>query len=126
MSSLPGIDSLGDLTGKKVLVRSDLNVPLDGGRITDDARIRASLPTWQQLLDAGARDELVDVGEDRAQRRDPLVRLDLRALEQRAQLGHLLHGRQELLELLPNRVQVALLLRGLEERVGIDALRDGH
>ena len=47
--------SLGDLTGKRVLVRSDLNVPLDGDRITDDGRIRASVPTIAQLSDAGAR-----------------------------------------------------------------------
>lgn len=53
--SLPLIDSLGDLAGRTVLVRSDLNVPLDGTTITDDGRIRASLPTWQRLLDAGAR-----------------------------------------------------------------------
>jgi phosphoglycerate kinase len=49
------IASLGDLTGKRVLVRSDLNVPLDGTTITDDGRIRASVPTIQQLSDAGAR-----------------------------------------------------------------------
>ena len=49
------IDDLGDLRGKRVLVRSDLNVPLDGGTITDDGRIRASLPTIQQLTDKGAR-----------------------------------------------------------------------
>ena len=49
------IASLGDLTGKRVLVRSDLNVPLDGDRITDDGRIRASVPTIMQLADAGAR-----------------------------------------------------------------------
>ncbi|WP_062377690.1 phosphoglycerate kinase [Demequina pelophila] len=48
------IDSLGDLTGKKVLVRSDLNVPLDGTTITDDGRVRASVPTITKLLDAGA------------------------------------------------------------------------
>jgi phosphoglycerate kinase len=53
--ALPGIESLGELSGRRVLVRSDLNVPLDGGRITDDGRIRASLPTLQRLLDAGAR-----------------------------------------------------------------------
>jgi phosphoglycerate kinase len=41
--------------GQRVLVRADLNVPLDGSRITDDTRIRASLPTLQALLDAGAR-----------------------------------------------------------------------
>jgi len=48
------IDSLGDLAGKKVLVRSDLNVPLDGTTITDDGRVRASVPTIQKLLDGGA------------------------------------------------------------------------
>ncbi|QIG43083.1 phosphoglycerate kinase [Nocardioides anomalus] len=46
---------LGEVQGKKVLVRSDLNVPLDGQRITDDGRIRASVPTIQALADAGAR-----------------------------------------------------------------------
>ena len=49
------IASLGDLTGKRVLVRSDLNVPLDGTTIADDGRIRASVPTIKQLSEAGAR-----------------------------------------------------------------------
>ena len=48
-------DGLGDVHGKRVLVRSDLNVPLDGARITDDGRIRASVPTIRQLSGAGAR-----------------------------------------------------------------------
>jgi phosphoglycerate kinase len=43
------------VSGRTVLVRSDLNVPLDGARITDDGRIRASLPTLQALTGAGAR-----------------------------------------------------------------------
>ncbi len=49
------IADLGDLSGKRVLVRSDLNVPLDGERITDDGRIRASVPTIKALSEAGAR-----------------------------------------------------------------------
>ncbi|WP_299278445.1 phosphoglycerate kinase [uncultured Georgenia sp.] len=49
------IDTLGDLRGKRVLVRSDFNVPLDGTTITDDGRIRAALPTLTALLDAGAK-----------------------------------------------------------------------
>ena len=50
------IDSLGDLAGKTVLVRSDFNVPLDENKnITDDGRIRAALPTLTRLLEAGAK-----------------------------------------------------------------------
>jgi phosphoglycerate kinase len=48
------IEDLRDISGKRILVRCDLNVPLDGGRITDDLRIRASLPTLHELLAAGA------------------------------------------------------------------------
>lgn len=49
------IDTLGDLKGKRVLVRSDFNVPLKDGVITDDGRIRAALPTLNQLREAGAK-----------------------------------------------------------------------
>jgi len=47
--------NLGDVAGKRVLVRSDLNVPLDGDRITDEGRIKASVPTIQALSEAGAK-----------------------------------------------------------------------
>jgi phosphoglycerate kinase len=43
------------ISGKRVLVRSDLNVPLDGDKISDDGRIRASVPTIKELSEAGAR-----------------------------------------------------------------------
>lgn len=49
------IESLGDLRGKRVLVRSDFNVPLKDGVITDDGRIRAALPTLEKLVHAGAK-----------------------------------------------------------------------
>lgn len=49
------IADLGDLRGKTVLVRSDLNVPLDGTTITDDGRVRAAVPTIKSLLDGGAK-----------------------------------------------------------------------
>ena len=48
-------EELGGLRGRTVLVRSDLNVPLDGSTITDDGRVRASVPTITELADAGAR-----------------------------------------------------------------------
>jgi phosphoglycerate kinase len=49
------LDDLGDLNGKRVFVRVDFNVPLDGARITDDTRIRAALPTLEALRSRGAR-----------------------------------------------------------------------
>ncbi len=51
---IPRLEDLGDLNGRRVLVRCDFNVPLAGGVITDDLRIRAALPTVRYLLDAGA------------------------------------------------------------------------
>ncbi len=49
------LDTLGPLAGKRVIVRCDLNVPLDGDTITDDGRIRASLATLAELVEAKAR-----------------------------------------------------------------------
>jgi len=52
--ALRTLDSLANVGGETILVRCDLNVPLADGSITDDGRIRASLPTIQHLLNAGA------------------------------------------------------------------------
>ena len=55
VASFKTLDDLPeDLTGKKVLVRVDLNVPMDGAKVTDDTRLRAMLPTVLELSDRGA------------------------------------------------------------------------
>lgn len=52
---MKSVADLGDLRAKRALIRCDLNVPLDGQTITDDGRIRASLPTLKRLREAGAK-----------------------------------------------------------------------
>ena len=54
MSELPRLEDLGDISGKRVLVRTDFNVPLDNGIIRDDLRIREAIPTLKYLVDNGA------------------------------------------------------------------------
>ncbi len=48
------LDDMGDVAGKRVLVREDLNVPMADGAVTDDTRLRATLPTVSELADKGA------------------------------------------------------------------------
>jgi phosphoglycerate kinase len=54
---LAGVPTLADLdaSGKRVFVRADLNVPIRDGEVTDDLRVRSSVPTLRHLLDQGAR-----------------------------------------------------------------------
>ena len=54
MTSFRTLDDLGDVRGKRALVRVDLNVPMAGGEVTDDTRLRATLPTVTELADKGA------------------------------------------------------------------------
>ncbi len=52
--SFKTLDDIGDVTGKRVLVREDLNVPMADGEVTDDTRLRATIPTVTELADKGA------------------------------------------------------------------------
>ena len=53
-TSFKTLDDIGDVRGRRVLVREDLNAPLDQGKVTDDSRLRAAVPTLAELSDAGA------------------------------------------------------------------------
>jgi phosphoglycerate kinase len=104
-------DGLGDVAGKRVLVRSDLNVPLDDTRITDDGRIRASVPTIRALADAGAR--VVVTAHLGRPKGEPEERYSLRPVA--ARLG----------ELLGRDVAFATDTVGESARAVVDGLSDG-
>ncbi len=55
MTAFKTLDDLGNVTGKVALVRVDLNMPMNGGSVTDTTRIQASAPTILELADAGAK-----------------------------------------------------------------------
>ncbi len=106
------IDDLGDLRGKRVLVRSDLNVPLEGSLITDDGRIRASVPTIRQLAEAGAR--VIVTAHLGRPKGAPDPRYSLEPVA--ARLG----------ELLGQDVAFATDTVGESARTTVDALEDGR
>ena len=67
------LDTLGDLAGARVFVRVDMNVPLRDGAVADDSRIRASVPTIEELLGRGARLVLAShLGRPKGEARDDL------------------------------------------------------
>jgi phosphoglycerate kinase len=112
VTRLLGIDDPGvDWSGARVLVRSDLNVPLEDGRVADDARIRASVPTLERLLERGSGVAVCShLGRPKGQR-DPALSLAPCA----EHLGGLM-GRE--VELLPDAV-------GPEVRARVEALAPG-
>jgi phosphoglycerate kinase len=84
--TLRTVDSLGDVRGRRIIVRCDLNVPLKDGVIGDDGRIRASLPTLRSLVSAGAR--VVVVSHLGRPDGSPVAKYSLRPVA--ARLGELL------------------------------------
>jgi len=98
--------------GKRVFVRADLNVPLKGGRIGDDSRIRAALPTLRRLLSAGARVVLAShLGRPKG---GPSPELSLRPVAER------------LAELLGRPVRFCPHVVGPEAEAAAGALADGE
>jgi phosphoglycerate kinase len=100
--TLRTLDDLGDIGGRRVFVRVDHNVPLKDGDVTDDARVRASLPTLTELLDAGTSLVVAShLGRPKGEARD-----ELRTAPVADRLSELLeHDVQALDEVVGDRVQ---------------------
>ncbi|ONI74858.1 phosphoglycerate kinase [Actinosynnema sp. ALI-1.44] len=100
------------VSGRRVLVRADLNVPLDGETITDDGRVRASLPTLQQLTGAGAR--VVVAAHLGRPKGEPDPKFSLKPVAKR--LGELLGG----------EVKLAADVTGESAKATVESLADGE
>ncbi|MYD96478.1 MAG: phosphoglycerate kinase [Gammaproteobacteria bacterium] len=88
MATIPSLSDVA-LRGKRVLVREDLNVPIEDGRVTGMARINAALPTLRRCLDAGAAVLVVShLGRPEEGRRDPSLSLEPVAGALGEALGH--------------------------------------
>jgi phosphoglycerate kinase len=71
--ALRTLDELGDVAGARVFVRADLNVPLEGGAVADDLRIRVTIPTLHEMLERGAALVVAShLGRPKGQPRDDL------------------------------------------------------
>lgn len=105
------IDDLGDLSGKKVLLRSDLNVPLDGKKIGDDGRIRASVPTIKKLTEQGA--QVIVCAHLGRPKGEPEDKYSLAPVAER------------LAELLGSSVEFATDTVGESAKEKVDAMKDG-
>jgi len=101
-----------DLRGRPVLVRVDYNVPLDDGRVVDDLRIRATLPTLERLMEAGARPVLLSHFGRPKGRPDPAFSIRPVA--------------EHLTTLVPWRVRFVPGVVGPAARVLVDQLVDGE
>ena len=106
------LDDLGDVAGLSVFVRADLNVPIGGGAVADDARIRATVPTLVELLERGAGLVVAShLGRPKGQ-----VREELRLAPVARRLG----------ELLGREVRALDLVTGEPVRAACAALQPGQ
>lgn len=119
---LKTIEDLKGLSGKKVLVRVDFNVPQKGGVIRDDNRIRAALPTIKYLVEAGARVILMShLGKIKWKEPDPEKIKEMKLANDMApvaaRLGELVA---------PTKVAFCPVTRGAELAEKVAALKDGE
>jgi phosphoglycerate kinase len=108
---LPDIREM-DVKGKRVLVRANLNVPIEGGEIADDSRLRAALPTFRDIVDRSGRLIVISHLDRPGGKRDPSV--SLRSIAEA--LDEMLDG---------TTVAFAEDPIGCEARAAVDALTDG-